>query len=260
MDLGTNNNNKQQLRTFTRGPQFYNAESILFPSTLVVGGWDRMISLKVHPAKDKSMQTTSSVYDYEKAIQTAITPQQALDLYHIIMEKIIPSLSAETPEKIQIGIPIAGVNMVLISNGVNKGCNPYLAIYKNINQDFVPEQKIYYEFNTSDRIYDYDECKSVEMRKEVGVTELEYFALVLYKFASALSGAEYHSMMEYNKFIKAKEIQKTNAIASALGVELPSGNGQRNYRQKDDGPNWGDTQSEDIGGKISQVDNLESFI
>lgn len=236
MEFGSNLR-QPQTRTSTRGIQFYNADSLLYPSTLCVGGWDKMISLRINPAKERSARTATSVYDYEKTVITAITPFQALILHDIIMDKIIPSLQEKNPEKIKIGFPINGVHMVAISNGVDKGSNPYLAIYKNISQDLIPEQKIYYEFNIATIVNNYEECKSAETTYSQEMSELKYFAKLLKHYALVLGGAEYHSNMEYGKYNRERDnLRKAGSI------------------------NWSELSSSNIEDpKVPTIDSLDNF-
>lgn len=255
MDLPNNNQNKQMNSVNTRGVQFYNAGSILFPSTLVVGGWNGMITLKIHPAKDKTQQTASSVYDYDKSIQTAINGEQAIMLSKGITTKIIPSL--ETKENCTIGVIVGGYNMVLISNGINKGCNPFIAIYKEINESFVPEQKIYYEFNNNELIENYEEIKSENIVKSIIPSELLYFNQVLIEYSKSFSNAIVHSFRVVDKSSRDRQYEINKALASQLGIQFSS-NYNSNRRSTGSSP-FNNVSNESKGKNELQVENVETL-
>lgn len=257
MEFFNNNQNKNEKKSVnTTGVQFYNNESILFPSTLIVGGWNTMLTLKIHPAKDKTQQSSSSIYDYEKNVQCALTGEQAFLLAKAIKEKVIPSIGGN--ENITVGVTVGTNNMVVISNGVGKKCNPFLAIYRNINNNFEPEVKIYYEFNCGDIIANYEEVKSENIRKETVPHELMYFGEILMEYAKSFGNATYHSIRYQDRYYREKQVEVSKALANNLGISSSNNGYQR--RQNNSPFNSVPAQQEASVENVSSMDSLDSFL
>ena len=114
--FNNNNNNKSENKknVNTRSFQFYNKEGF-DPSTVVLGFWNDFLSIKLHPAKDPSKQTETDIFDYEKAINTALNPEKALALLTNIQKVIYPALAAG--ECRVVGVPVGGNNIITVSTG-----------------------------------------------------------------------------------------------------------------------------------------------
>ena len=88
-----NQNNKQNKSVNSRGFQFYNKDSV-DPGTLIVSLWNQHVVLKMHPAKEPSKQTETSVYDYDKSINLVIPPVIMETIARTCFDKFIPALES----------------------------------------------------------------------------------------------------------------------------------------------------------------------
>ena len=143
---GQNNKRDYSDNINTNGFQLFNKDGF-DPSTLVVGYWNTFITLKIHPAKEKSQQTETSVYDYGKSIAVTLTDRSVYELAGLINTEIIPAVN----EKRELTLTVlSGVNNgVIISSGValagGKEPKPYIALVKGIDPNTrIPESIIAY--------------------------------------------------------------------------------------------------------------------
>ncbi|NNV04736.1 hypothetical protein, partial [Brevibacillus sp. MCWH] len=141
----TGNNSKDVVNVNTRGIQFMNSEGN-FPSTLQIGYWNDMISLKINPALDKSQQTETKKFDYEKLISTAITLEKATILAEAVEKYVLPSFDEK--KEIFKGVPVGGDSLVGVGIKVING-EPvsYFGIFKSLDEKTKkPESFMIYEF------------------------------------------------------------------------------------------------------------------
>ena len=151
------NNQQKETHANTRGIQFFNVNGFE-PSTLIVSMWNQMIALRIHPAKEKSQQTKTSVYDYDRSINLVLDTKSALLAADIILDEIIPAV--KEGKECTKGIPIGGSSALIISSGVKRSSGrivPYMVIARNIKPGtLLPEETLSYTFNPMIALNDYD--------------------------------------------------------------------------------------------------------
>jgi len=217
-------NNSKDININTRGIQFMNKNGF-DPSTLIVGFWNEMLSIKIHPALDKDKQSESKVFDYEKVVHTALTIEKVAKLKTDIEKKIFPAI--QKGEDKRIGVPVGGDSLVVIGTGkdMTGEIRPYIAIHKSINEDtHLPEMSIFYEFNQTMCVEDFDSKTGSFNVTTDSCGELMIFYEILKSVISAMSNATVHSIRYADRFYRTRVLNDLAEIASKLGISK-----QRNF-------------------------------
>lgn len=222
-----NNRDKKDYGVNTRGIQFKNKNGI-DPSTMIIGYWNDMVTFKIHPALPKEKQTQENVYDYEHALNTALT----LDKAQVLLEgmKYVEKAIVEE-KKYSIGVKIGNSSVLLISTGVKEtgSVRPYLGLYKDLDADTEQAgQGIRYEFNKSDVLIDYDPESGKTEEKNSVPSELLVFKRILAAAIDALGNANVHSMRNVQNYYNTKQMDTLVAVANKLGVDITSGSPRSN--------------------------------
>ena len=213
-----NNKDKKDYGVNTRGIQLKNKNGI-DPSTVIIGYWNDMMTLKIHPALPKEKQTQENVYDYEHALNTALT----LDKVQLLFEGMRNLEAAIVDEKqYAIGVKVGQNSVVMISTGVKEtgSVRPYLAIYKDLDADTEQAgQGIRYEFNKSEAVINYDAATGKTEEKNEVPSELLLFKAVLKSTVEHLTNASVHSMRNVQNYYNTKQMEMITAVASKMGIE-----------------------------------------
>lgn len=217
-------NNKQQTNVNTRGIQLMNKDGF-DPSTLVLGFWNEMLSIKLHPAFEPSKQTASSVYDYETVFQTVLTVEKAQLLYKKIKEKILPALEEGTESS--VGVLIGDDTIVLVGTGVKQfgEAKPFLGLFKGLNERKKAESMICFEFRPTETIEDYDPLTGEHSIDKNSYPHLELFIKFLEAGIVALLHAEAHSNRHVNNYFRER-------LMEAVGASTPKQNYSNNSRTR----------------------------
>ena len=233
LELAFPNQNNQQKDTHvnTRGIQLFNTNGIE-PSTLVISMWNQLVALRIHPAKDKSQQTKSSVYDYDKSVNIVLDSKSADTVANIIDRDILPAI--EKGVDCTKGIPIGNNSALIVSTGVKRSSGkvmPYIAIARNIKPGtLVPEEMLSYTFNTLSILNNYDGSPSnadfnIQTCQIPYQSELRAFSHIIRHLSVAMIGGEYHAGRNLNKRYDDNLFQMYKQLAAKNGIEFYSGNG-----------------------------------
>jgi len=224
-----NNSRDNQNNTNTRGLQFMNKDGYE-PSTLQLGYWNDMISIRISPALEPNKQTETKVYDYEKTVSTALNAEKAMMLVKAIKEHIIPAI--EAGENKDIAFSINGDSLMSVGTGVRLTgeIKPFIAIHKSLNPDTkIPEMSIFYEFKQNQFIDNYNESNGTYNVLNHIHAEFATFYKCMTVSIMAMTNAFTHSYRHVNKYFNDKLIGNVNAIANKVGVEMPQYGGNRQY-------------------------------
>lgn len=193
-------NNKEAQDVNTRGQQFMNSDGT-FKSTLILGFWNNLISIRIHPVLEPHQQSESKKFNYESSINTAITIEKATTLYNAILNDIIPSINNESKFK---AVPVGVNSLIGVGNIFKDGKNIlYLAIYKNIDENTKkPSSYLYYEFKQSYTVDDYNETTGEFTISEGIPSEILLFANLLKASCDALSNGVVHSMRYADRWFR----------------------------------------------------------
>lgn len=234
MALANQNNKKSDGNDSynTRGFQFFNKNG-LEGSTMILGMWNQMITLNMHPAKEQGKQTDTSVFDYDKSIRLVIPPQFAISIYNCCKEKLIPAL--QKGEEYTIGFAIGANSVLVFSTGVKKYNKviPHVIIMRNINpNNMTPEEGLSYTFNPNLVIPDFhtgNEGEPLNVTNYYG--ELYYFIEALGHISKALLGAENHTRRYFEKRYNDQVFALYKDISNKIGGSFYSSpnNGGGNY-------------------------------
>ena len=224
------NNQQKDAHASTRGAQFFNVNGFE-PSTMILGMWNQLVTLRIHPAKEKSQQTKTSVYDYDKSVSIVLDNKSTETLADIVNNEIIPALEngVECTKAVVIGTNSA----VIVSTGVKKTSGkpiPYLAIARNIKPGvLIPEDMLSYTFNTSMILNNYDgnsgnsdfDIKTCQIPYQA---EIKLFGHMLNHLAVALVGGEYHASRNLNKKYDDSVFAFYKQLANKNGIEFYNSN------------------------------------
>lgn len=252
-----NNSRERDDSTNTRGRQYYNSDGT-HKSTLVLGFWNKMISLKIHPALPADKVTQNERFDYNQVISTALSTEKALKISELIDTHVIPSLLEGV--KVSKGVPIGVDSAVVV--GVNEDQSgqhyAFLAITKNIDGETkIPKEVLVYQFTNQLVIDKYDFQEGEFDVSNDAVLEVKEFSLQLMAAVQALVGAQAHSMRHIDKYYRDR-------LADAVGFSKGGnkapyngstasvfGSGMQSDTQK--------SQQEVDRSTLSNVDQISNF-
>lgn len=209
-----NNSRERDDSTNTRGRQYYNSDGT-HKSTLVLGFWNKMVSLKLHPALPTEKITQNEKFDYEQVISTALSNEKALKLSELITEIIIPSIKEGVT--VVKGVPIGVDSGIFV--GVNEDDNGhygFLTIAKNLDSETkLPKEAMTYQFNKNLTIEHYDITNGDFEVGSDNVLEIKEFAIQLMSAVQSLVGAQAHAMRHIDKYYRDR-------LSEAVGVKKGS--------------------------------------
>lgn len=273
MNFASKSNTREQAQVNTRGLSFFNNESTLESSTMQLGYWNEMVSLRINPALPEDKQTETNKFDYEVSLSTALTLDKTITLKKAIDEDILPAFNEK--REISKGVPVGGNSVISVGiKLVDDKPEAFLAIYKSLDSDTKkPGDMLTYNFRTVYTVDDYNP-ETGEYTLTQGVPgELNVFTRALGAAVEALTNAMAHSMRNVNRY--ANEQQKTlmNEIASKVGVEVrqPYNNrGNFSNNRRDVFGSGGGSQSNNNSAsaneldaptsKMSNIDAMEEFM
>lgn len=215
----TQNNGKDNSKDVnTRGLSFFNKEGF-DPSCLSLGMWNEMISIRIVPAFEKSKQTQQRVFDYDKTVSTALTVDKVMLLIFKTIHEIYPAI--DKGENKTIGVPVGGDGLIVIGTGVNLTGNvrPFIGIHKALDENAKkPEFSIYYEFNRSTSVDDFNpETGSYTVHDSIH-SELHTFIELLKAIVNGLSNGTAHSIRAVNRWHNEKTVGMLEEIVNKLGI------------------------------------------
>lgn len=260
------NNSKDKNNMNTNSIQFMNRDGFQ-PSTLVLGFWNEMLSVKIHPALPKEQQTETRVYNYEQNVSTAMNVEKIGLLLDRIETEVVPAIYSG--EDKSIGIQVGGNSLLVVSTGVGRfnEVRPYIAIHKDLDQDSKkPQVSIFYEFKSQVSIDDYDPETGKYVLSKPTHSEFRIFINTLIEAGRALTNAQAHSARNVNKYFNEKQTSMFREMASKLGVETQFGGNRRNYNNNSNNffdQNNNTTQNTNNGftsSSTNDIDELEKWM
>ena len=221
-------NSNDRVSVNTRGLQFYNTEGFE-PSTLVLNYWnDNMFSIKIHPAKEQSKQTEREKFDYEKSTSSALSITKAEELLSHVGEVIE---AHQKGEECSFYVCIAGVHLMGIgTKNIGDRNVIFFAIHKELNNERIPAESAYFEFNASECITQYDPATGKFEMGNAAPAEFNLFVKYLGTGINAMTKATAHSIRVVNHFYSKRIEDKIDSLMAANGVEYSGNNGGSRYR------------------------------
>ena len=257
--FGTRQNNEADNRKSvnTRIYQFKNKDGFE-PSTLQVGGWDEMLSLRINPTLPPEKQSKEQIFDYDKFVSTSLNMEKAMLLLYKINKDIIPAI--ENDEEKNIGISVGGDSLVTVGTGkaITNTIKPYLAIHKGLNPDTKkPEQSIYYEFRKSMTIDDYNAETGTYTVEENYDAEFNLFCELLKSFIQN-SNFNNHVNRYGNRFTTDKVMSTLTSIANKVGADTGSkyGNNGGSFRRSVFGGSTNSSSGNNYAGDNASMEEL----
>lgn len=255
MIYDSKNNNRNNDSMNTKGLQFYGAEG-KEKSTLIVGHWNELVSLKLHPVLEESKRTSDSKYNYSESIQTSLSPEKCSSIIESIDKFVIPSIN----EKKQCckGVIIKGNSLVLIGNKVvDDESVPFIAILKDIDPETrKPESSLDFDFKPCKYIDDYN-LDTGEFNVGFQQSDFNLFVSLLRESLKSMSNAVAHSIRNINKFKTKSDTNVIYQIAEKVGVETKYG--KKSYGMTDDIFNSNSSSEDKSGGYKAETTYAGSF-
>jgi hypothetical protein len=253
------NNSKETMSINTKSIQLMNRDGFM-PSTLVLGYWNDLLSIKIHPPLEKSKQTDTRYYNYEEKINTALTVDKAQVLVTQIERLLMPAIRND--EEKNVAVIVSKDSLVLIGTGkkLTGSIKPYIALFKGLDPATKrTDNYLCYEFKSTKFVLDYDyetgECETTDDN----ISEFLLFYTLLKSYVSAQSNSIVQTIRYVDRFYNDKLVNNIHSIMSKLGIQIdyPS-KGRR-------------TSKPDVFGAISsgnttpsipveEVDDLEAYI
>ena len=247
----------------TRGIQFSNRYGF-DPSSIQFGFWNGFLSIKITPALEKSKQTETRVYDYEKTVSSALSVDKVAMLWKKIKDEIIPAI--ENNEEKSSGVVVGSNSLIVISTGKDKTGNirPFIAIHKALNEDSkLPELSIYYEFNQVQSIDDYSPDRG-SYKTDMIHSELFAFVKILEATMLGFSNITAHVERHVGKAKTDKMFKLLESIAGKLGVDTApqkSGYSRSNVFANNSNYNNSSSDVDDVElSQLSNIDDLSSYL
>lgn len=261
------NNQEKQTNVNTRAKQFMNKDGF-YPSTLLVGYWNEMISLKMHPALPKEKQTQSSVFDYQQAISTSLTIDKAMILLKKIEDVIIPAIYEG--KVVSTAILIGLNNLVQVGSGVKGELKPFIAIHKGLDANTkIPAESIYYEFVTSDdqslaTIDNYNPETGAYETSTTVHAEFFVFRELLLESIRGLMMVSAHADRYVNKYYRDKVSNDLAEIGGKMGLQLRrESTGFTSYGNRNNGISFGNNSNDNNNiptSSLSNINDIDSFL
>jgi hypothetical protein len=268
-----NNSRDNQVNVNTRGVAFMNREGFE-PSTLQIGYWNDMLSLRIHPALEKSKQTESKVFDYEQNIATALTIEKAAILADKIRTDIFPAIG-EGRDAFK-GVPVGGDSLAGVGvKTIDGRIVTYFGIYKSLDPKTKrPSSMIHYEFRTTYTVDNYDPEKgSFEVTQDIQ-GELLMFYKILNSCEIGLANSVAHSGRVVDKFYRDRLLNTLDEVAQKMGVSTGNNNSRGGYKNNradifSGGANSGGESSASKGdpkefdapvGSLANIDDIDAFM
>lgn len=254
-----NNNSKSNSKDVnTTGRQYYNSEG-KHKSTLELGFWNKMISLKFYPMLPKDKITETERFDYNNGMFTSMSTERAVHMAELIEKEIIPAI--EAGEKVTgKGYPIGSDSaMVVGTDSQDDQTYGYIALLRKIDRDtMVPAEGMVYQFNTVLTIESYDYENGDFSAGKSGTMEIREFAKQLRAAAESLIGASAHAARFIDKWYRDR-------IAEAVGATSGSNNGSSNtpYNNSsvfNDKYSSGNKPANTEHSKITNVDDINALV
>lgn len=245
----TNKSNREAPSTNTQGPRFLNSEGT-YQSTMQLGYWNDMVSIRIHPALDPKDQTESRKFDYDTSISTALPLDKVMYLYESVasmrstLEDHIYRTNRNAAEPNEedrvpveplkdtfVGVPVGNNNSLFgVGYAVREGQTPlvFAAIYKDLNENTKrPESYLYYEFKDFTGITDYNpETGEFDLDREDIYAEFALFETFLITAVRTLMHATSHSTRTVDRAYRERLNERLDEIAGKLGIEKKSYGGK----------------------------------
>jgi hypothetical protein len=235
--FGNQSNNKKETNVNTRSLSLMNSSaSALQPSVLVLGFWNEMVSLKLHPELPKDKQGEGRKFDYDQQIFTSLTLEKAMVLSKAIQELIVPAVKEN--KEVFRGVPVGGNSLVgvgVVAKESEDGVvyTPFLGIYKDLDEEKkIPKSYLTYTFKTTLIVENFNHTTgSFDVTEDL--TELYLFEGILLSSIEHLSHASTHSMRVVDRFYRDQLNNRIDEIGSKLGI-APRSNSYGGGQQRRD--------------------------
>jgi hypothetical protein len=257
--LNKQNNKSNDISINTKGITLYNKEGFE-PSVLVLGFWNDLISIKLHPALEKSKQTENKIFDYEISVVCTLNMEKAIVLSNAIENIILPAIKND--EDKTVSVTVGGDSLLAVGTGkaLTGKIRPFLAIYKTLDPDTrKPASWLHYEFTNTELIVDYDKGTGAYGLEYDTLTQLTLFLNFIKSSIVGMSQAIAHSMAYSSRFTNEKTFNTIAGIAGKLGLEVAGKKPNSGYKKNN--INWGSQpQLPDTSSDQEEVlDSLEGY-
>lgn len=249
-----NNNNRDfkhpQVNSYYR---WYNGESKVDKTALVVSFWKGLIKIGIAPRKDAGDKIPS--YDYQNDVAIFLTHTKA----RIFHDEIVAFMN----KSITNGGVDTNKGLISICSGEEFGHPESTCIaIRLLNESGQVESSACYEIKTGyhKAIENFDEKNLKFDNKFYDNIELIEFVTLLEQYYIAMTNATAYSTIDSNKFINTRHENSLYAIKEALGIKGNASGGKPSYGNNSffNRNNPENTSSAKAPENISSYDDLSS--
>ena len=247
-----NENENVKKNVETVGYQFYSNEN-----TMKVNFWnDVFISLKIFPALSESEKTDTRQYDYEKNIvSTAITAYKSRQLL-AHAQKLIDDFNNDMDSSYYVDV--SGNNLVGFgTKKINDKRVYYIGIHKNLNENKIPEKSVYFYFEDTFVIENYDPVTGSFEKSIEKSGDFFSFLDVLKSHSIAANKSIAHSIRSVLNSTFNRLNMKIDSIANGLKISYSYQKSRYTPNKKLFGGASSQTDTEELDSIIKKQDNQE---
>lgn len=257
MAIGDNyNNNQQQYKptvNVTSGYKWYNEESTIDPTRLLIKMWGNSLILEISPKKAES-STEFAEYDDKSTIKLYLSHTKA----RILHDEILGYLD-NREERNSSGVP-SGTGVVTICNGSEFGSpEATCLVLRRVNESGETESSYAYEFKRNYhyaiRNYDADNKSFSKEYEDYNDLEIRQFLTLLEEYYTSMANTTAFSVLNAMNY-DYKTNSKIDAICEAVNAKVP---GKGGNHSKGSNRSYFDSKSTSSGGSTTvDYDSIES--
>lgn len=254
MSLGSTYSNNQNTNQQRPGDNFQmyspyrmnNGDSEIDATCITFRFWKTNLIIGIFPRKNTGNEGEMA-FDMDNGISIYLSHTKAR-----ILKRELELFLKDPVTYSSVGVP-SGMSIIYISNGVEYGKEvPVLTITK-VDDDGKPVSSFAYEFHRDFHfsIRNYKQSSFDKIYDEYNDLEIRQLITLLDEYVKASTNAIAFSVMDQHKYPHNRTDAKIEAIAQALGVELPKGGARRNNYSNSSFFNSAGSSSSSSGGGYS---------
>lgn len=201
----------------TRGIQLYNSLGI-YKTTISFGFWNELfLTVGIAPVLPNDLQGDHRIYDYDRELRASITATKIMELLNNY-DRIVEAY--KKGETASCYVDISGNNLAGYGTKPTEAAGQifYFAIHRNLNDERIPLQSAYYQFNQGVFYTDYD-VKTGDYKSVVDeIGEMAMFKRILEQALNQATHGIAHSIRVVQDWWSRRTDSKLDAIVSKLGI------------------------------------------
>ena len=233
-------------------------------ATMSMDFWNTYVTARISPIKSEADRAEGgTMYDYRDRISITLNKEDCIHLGTKMKDEFIKASLQGTPWK--AGIKSAKTNLFLVSNGIKETgeLSPYVAIFRDLNQQRIAKQYKIFQFRPRSIITEYDQNSGdfAEVEEKLG----DVYPFIVFLISTSIA---YGQTVHADRWIRRLEHEENERFRAALGGKLGINyqqpiNYSNNYNNKIDPWNNSKTTNDSTNSatvstasSIDDIDNL----